>query len=301
MSSLTPFANRSEAFYQPSVSGRPSSYSGWEIFKKRAYEITQVALKGLVPLIAGLICSALFPPVVNAVLLPVVVVGLTFLMAFYGVMNVKSALKDLNIFPVDDSFFPLPKIEWDYSSLSPIPPADAPPRGIVRPILSNNCWLNVLIQMVRRDPVVCDWLRNPTKEMPLGDLCALGLFMRQYDQAISSNQDRLVDHHISLVRRALAKLSSQEISPHFARQEDIASGLDVLMGHEHLPEARKTLLIEQHFYQDGGDKYPPLLDKRPTIQTTFNWGRIELPLAVTDELQSIGIYFPLFLKMSIGA
>ena len=76
MSSLTPFANRSEAFYQPSVSGRPSSYSGWEIFKKRAYEITQVALKGLVPLIAGLICSALFPPVVNAVLLPVVVVGL---------------------------------------------------------------------------------------------------------------------------------------------------------------------------------------------------------------------------------
>jgi|GEM_PF-4261271 hypothetical protein len=293
MSALSPC--RSDLFCPQIPPANSSTNLRWEIFKKRIIEITQVALKGLVPFIAGLICIALIPPIVNAFILPVVVVGLTFLMAFYGIMEVKPPKKNLNIFPADDSFFPLPQIRWDYSFSARRPPVDAPPRGIVRPPGFNNCWLNMVVQMLRRDSLVCEWLRNPTEERPLEDLAALGLFMRSYDQAIFSNQNRLDDHNISLVRRALAKLSAQELSPHFSRQEDIASGLDVIMGHKNLPAPRNTTLIERHYYREESG-YPSLLEKEPRVQKTLNWGRIELPLAVSNECQSIQNLLPHFFE-----
>ena len=262
---------------------------------KKVLLIAQVAIRILVIFGAGLLSLLLFPPILNVVVLPLVVLGTAFLSMFLYVPNFKEPKANVELFLGVVKPTGLVSYEWDYSVKAPIPP-DAPPRGIHRG-LTMNCWLNTLLQMVRRDKRIWNWLRNPTKDRPLLKLIPLGIFVRSYDEAIIKG-DPNVSMSTRLVRRALAHSGPlNEISHSSERQEDLTAGLETILNHPNCPQEChvKRLEITEYSVPEG---LPPISGGSIRVKEVNDNGLIRLSLNSSNELKPLSAMISHYFKES---
>jgi len=253
---------------------------GSDPYNKKVLLIAQVAIRILLIFAAGLLPLLLFPLVLNVVIVPIVVIGTTFLSMFLYLPHFKEPKAKVESFLGVVKPTALASYEWDYSVQSPIPP-DAPPRGIHRG-MTMNCWLNTLLQMVRRDERIWNWLRNPTEDRPLLKLVPLGIFVRSYDEAIMKG-DPNVSMSTRLVRRALASSGPlNEISHSSERQEDLTAGLETILNHPNCPPEClvKRLEITEYSVPEG---LPPISGGSTRVKEVNDHGLIRLSLGSSNE------------------
>ncbi|MBS0625371.1 MAG: ubiquitin carboxyl-terminal hydrolase [Verrucomicrobia bacterium] len=266
--------------------------------KKKLVDVCRVAIQALLPFIAGLLCFAILPPIACAVILPFAVIGIAFVSAFLYIPDLKQSHDEeapLDAPPVHPSSKP---VEWNYSSQVEAPPPGAPPRGIPRPG-TNNCWLGIELQLLRRDERIWGWLRNPTIDQPILSLERLGTFVRNYDQAILGNQ-RIARADTQAVRLDLARLAPREISSSAYRQEDIAAGFDAVMNHDFLPEECLCGFEEITEYLEPADRSKIQGGPR-RVQPVRSWGCIQVAPILSNDPQPLQPLVDEYFVEEIGA
>ncbi len=221
---------------------------GWQ---QTSSVIAEIAFRILIPLATCFLLYSALPVGLAAFAVPFAAIGLSFATAFLF----NKPAQGIQLKP----------------QLPPSAMAPHAPRGLLRE--GNNCWLNSLLQLLRKDRPLMDWIQNNEAGEPLRHFYESyqGTYEHNWSHALTSTQP---------MREFIAGITNQ-IPPSCATQQDPTEGLQILY---HLIPDNQKAVIETTIRLDTTG-LPDILDNPQAVikLTSRNPGLLPVEMSVNGE------------------